>query len=182
MWVVFQASVGTAEPWGPLDWLTAVAMVPLATAGFAMIAAAVYLGVPLFNPRVALEVYPSRSEPGDPLEIAWRLDGPLESVKAMSVVLEGREEVIVPAPGGTRTRARVFRRHLVLRTTDPTVMRYGGVAYTLPETLIPSFSGRRYRIAWYFRVFAGVGRWPQVRQEIEYPVLAPKEAPESMET
>ena len=177
---VFEALLGGSGSWTLVDWLVLAALMPFAAAGAGLVGLAVYFGVPLLNPRVTLEIYPSRSGPGDRVELAWRIEGDAERIRVLNLHLEGREEVTVTTPTGTGTVQEVFRRLPVLRTSEPDRIRSGGAAFRLPADTVPSFGGRRGRLAWYFCIQSGVGRWPHIRQEVEYPVIptTPPAAPE----
>lgn len=168
---VYQALLGNLNQWTLADWGVLVVLMPFAAGGFGLAGIAVFLGAPLANPRVTLEMFPSRAGPGETVEIAWRFDGRLDRVRSVTITLEGREEARRTGPSGSRSKAAAFRRQQIYRTTDPDRIRAGGTSFRLPDDLVPSFGGRHSRLAWYVSITSGVGRWPHVRQELEYTIV-----------
>lgn len=166
----YQDYLGGTDRWVLANWLWVVMLMPFAAVGAGLVGIAVYLGVPLANPRLRFEVFPSRSGPGDTVEVAWEFQGPIDKIAALTIHLEAREEATRSTRSGLHTKVEAFRRLPVARLSDPDRIRSGGLSYRLPEDAVPSHSGRKNRITWYFCIYSGVGRWPQVRQELEYPI------------
>jgi len=170
----YQGWVSSGAAWAWTDWLLILLFLPCGAAGLALAALAVYLGVPLGNPRVTFEVFPPAAPPGETVEVAWKIEGALERVRSVGVVLEGREEAWRETRFGPIGRSAVFRRVPVFRTAEPDRIRSGGAAVRLPDDLIPSFNGRTNRLAWYLCIHGGFGRWPNLRQELALTVLPPR--------
>lgn len=169
---VYQSWLGH-DGWTWAQWLGLLALMPFAAAGCALAGLAVYLGVPLRNPRVTFEAYPGQAEPGDTIEVAWRFRGALQHLRSVGIVLEGREEAWRTTRVGRLCRTAIFRRLTLLRTSETDRLKSGGAAIRLPPDLVPSFSGTSNRIAWYLCIQDGVGRWPHLRQCLPLMVRPP---------
>ncbi|CAK0760695.1 hypothetical protein WCLP8_3230014 [uncultured Gammaproteobacteria bacterium] len=155
------------SPDGLLGTIVAALMMPLAAIGIALLGAAAYIGVPLLNPRVTLTAGPAPGHAGDLIQVSWTLEGSVDRIPRLSIVAEGVEEV----SGGWRTLRHVFRRQQVFQTTEPSRIRSGSTTIEIPKNAIPSFLGRSHRLAWVIRLQCGSAHWPNVCQEIDFPVV-----------
>lgn len=161
-------------PWDLVDWSVFLVVLPFALAGLALIGLAIYLGVPLLNPRVTIEIDPPVAVLGEPIDVSWQFDGAVARIPRLIVRLEGREEVLAPKHTGRGpamiAERRVFRRIGVIQSSSAEEISRGSTTLRIPRDSMPSFSGRGSRVAWYVCLYGGSDRWPHVRQELEFVV------------
>jgi len=163
--------------WDLIDWILFLVVLPFALVGLGLAAFSAYLGVPLLNPRVLIEVSPGIATLGEAIEVSWHFEGAVERIPRVVVRLEAREEVLGPpkdkaAPGQRPpiVQQRVLRRVGVIQAATPAEIRSGSVSLRIPADSVPSFNGQRHRVAWYICLHGGSDRWPNVRQELEFTV------------
>lgn len=154
-------------PGGLFGTIVTALMTPLAAIGILLLGLAAYIGVPLLNPRVTLTAGPAPGHAGDTIEVSWVLEGSIDRIPRLSIVAEGLEEV----SGGWRTQRHVFRRQQVFQTTERSKIRSGSTTIEIPKNSPPSFLGRSHRLAWVIRLQCGAAHWPNVCQEIDFPIV-----------
>lgn len=124
----------------------------------------------LFNPRIAVSINPPFVKLGDTLEVEWGFQGKVERIHRLTVVLEGREEIVTGTGKNRRTRREVFSRLPVIETIDPHQIRAGHCKIVVPEKLKPTSDTGNRKVVWELQVRGEIPRYPDMNDDFEIKV------------
>ena len=158
------------EGWGSRLFLSIFVL-----AGLAMIAAAIYQFLALFNPRPVLTVSAAAVPLGGTLDVRWRFTGNVRRLVNLTVSLMAREEATYRRGTTTSTDKSVFVNTVVFDTADRAAMSGGSVKVEVPRDLIHTFTARNNKVTWMLRMHGDIPKWPDVDAEFPITVL-PRDA------
>ena len=116
--------------------------------GVIIIFAAISSFFALFNPRVTLFTRTPTVPLGVEFRFQWKILGPAEKLKKLSIRLEGREQATRSGGKSSHTSTHVFANIPVMELLDHDVVGEGQAQVKIPANLIHTFTGRRNRIVW----------------------------------
>jgi hypothetical protein len=154
-----------------VSWFLVLFLIPFVAIGIFLIGAAVRQALALSNPRPRLTVNPSAVPPGKKFAIAWELDGKVQAVRRLRIVLEGREEAKYRRGTNTATDRHVFATIPIVDTADFDVIRRGTAELTVPADTMHSWTSANNSIVWILRVRGEIPRWPDIDDEFPFTVL-----------
>jgi hypothetical protein len=138
------------------------ALVMLGVIGVSLVGKTVKHTLALSNPRVALAVDSPSVTLGDELRIDWTVDGKLDQVERLSIVLEGREEITYRQGKRTETETNRFAAIAVMTEAAPDIAPAGSARITIPGSTMHSFDGKANKVIWVLRVRGSVTNWPDI--------------------
>ena len=156
---------------GPLEWFLGLFMLPFIAIGLAIVIAAVYFLLALFNPRPGITLTPGVVPLGGTFRLEWAISGRVHVLQRLHICLEGREESTHQNGKNTTTDRNVFVRIEIADLTVAQAMRSGDGTVTVPSHLMHSFAGSHNKILWAIRVHGEIARWPDISEDFAVTVL-----------
>jgi hypothetical protein len=122
-----------------------------------------------FDPYPDVRISPGAAPLGSSFDVEWTFRGSKRRLRSISMVLEGREEVLAEDKTGRHTRPQKLTAPFYLEELDvPTRIHQGEIHVQIPEGLMPSLDGEKTRIVWLVR-FENQIKWG-ARMKYEFPV------------
>lgn len=167
IWFVFLPGSGLFRRGssGLFDWIHLLFMLPFLAVGIALIGAAIYQWMALYNPKAEITITPGVPTLGGRLDLAWRLTGRTEALQNLKVVLEAREEATYRQGTRTSTDRNVFLRIEAASPQDSSTMAEGRTNISLPVDTMPTFKSDNNQIIWSLTVTGRIPRWPDLKEE-----------------
>lgn len=125
----------------------------------------------LFNPRPVLTVERPAVPLGEPLALAWSMDGRVDRLKRLQLWLEGRELATYRRGTDTLTDANVFARFNIADTTAQMDIRSDSATIALPLDSVPSFEAPNNKIEWVIRMHGEIPHWPDLSETWPFKLL-----------
>jgi len=163
---------GIRESWGYQrpDIFSVIFTILMGAIGVGLIGFMGMMFLNLFNPRVAVSMNPRFVKLGDTVEVEWGFQGKVERIHRLTVVLEGREEIVTGSGKNRRTRRDVFSRLPIIETIDPHQIRAGHGKIVVPENLKPTADTGSRKVVWELQVRGEIPRYPDVSDDFEITV------------
>lgn len=156
---------------GNPSWFLTIFLVPFLGVGLFLLGALVHAALGLLNPRTRLTLEVPAVPVGGSVQLTWDLEGRLERVRQLRIVLEGLEQATYRRGTHVHTDQRVFAREVLFECDRPRDMAHGRVEVAIPEGSMHTFEAESNRVVWKLRVLGEIPRWPDVEDELELPVL-----------
>ncbi|HEY3900797.1 MAG TPA: DUF3592 domain-containing protein [Chthoniobacter sp.] len=137
--------------------------------GVLVIFAAISKFLALFNPRVKLMTRTPAIPLGAELRFEWKILGPAEKLKKLSIRLEGSEQASYHSGKSTQTATHVFADIPVIEMVDRDVVAEGQARVMVPANLMHTFTGQYNRITWRLRLRGENPHLPALEEE--YPIV-----------
>jgi hypothetical protein len=145
--------------------------------GVIIIFAAISSFFALFNPRVTLFTRTPTIPLGAEFRFQWKILGPAEKFKKLSIRLEGSERATHSGGKSSHTSSHVFADIPVMELLDHDVVADDEARVKIPANLMHTFKGRRNRILWQLRLRAENPLLPALEED--YPITVLPAAPHS---
>lgn len=146
-------------------------LIPFEAIGLIMIGAVGYCALACFNPRLRLSLGRPDLRLGDSTELRWACAGRYDRIERLRIRLEGREEATYRRGTTTTTDKNTFARIDLAEITQPFEIASGRAMLTLPADTMHSLAAPNNKIIWAIIVHGQIGRWPDIKDEYEIPVL-----------
>jgi hypothetical protein len=172
---VWQAVEGFRR--GNPDWGLTLFISLFVLVGLGLVGGVGYHFLALFNPRVHLTLQTSPARLGTPEGIAWEVTGNAGRMARLTLTCEGREEATYRRGTRTCTDKSAFARIVIADLAPGGQLARGRTDFTIPDSLVPTFTAPNNKILWSLNVRGDVHRWPDVSEEFELIVLPTKGAP-----
>ncbi|HKS35601.1 MAG TPA: DUF3592 domain-containing protein, partial [Verrucomicrobiae bacterium] len=166
---VFQAFQSWQK--GRPEWFLIIFLIPFVLIGLAIIAAAGYFLLALFNPRPVLTINSSAVPLGGTLDLQWRMTGRVEAIQRLRLFLEGREEATYRRGTSTCTDKEVFATVELADVTSQNDKRAGHCRFTIPADTMHSFESGSNKIVWSLNIHGNIRWWPDVKEEFPLVIL-----------
>jgi hypothetical protein len=120
-----------------------------------------------FDPHPNLKLERGSVELGDAFELDWRFTGPVERLRSLRIILQGREETTVAEQvrgqygikqASEKQEHDAFYQDSLLTTQSQSEAVRGRVCVKLPRGTMPTFTGEKTKIVWSLR-FEGDIAW-----------------------
>ena len=157
-----------------IAWLIGLFLIPFALAGVGLLIACGYYGLALLNPRVAVTLSRGAVGLGETVDVRWTMAGRYDRVRRLKIYLEGREQATYRRGTSTATDKHVFARFDLIDTDAVDDIRSGGMKLTMPADSVPTFHAANNKVLWVLVVRGEIPNWPDVKDEFEIHVIAPK--------
>lgn len=171
-WVVGWQAVQTWRRGHPDIFLSLFISIFL-LAGLGLVLAVLYHFLALFNPRLHLTLQEEALRLGEPADLRWSLSGGARKVRALRMVLEGREEAVYQNGKSTSTAKSAFFTQELLNTSADSGATSGVVRITIPPSSMHSFKADHNRVVWAVKVTGEIPEWPDLDEEFPLEVLPP---------
>ena len=156
---------------GRPEYCLSIFIVPFVLIGIAILGGAVYCLMGLFNPKPRLRLNGVAVPLGEPLEIAWVVEGAVHRIERLRIALEGREEATYTRGTDTVTDKETFARLEIADVRDRAAIRAGKASVVLPADTMHSFAAEHNKIIWTLKVEGAVARWPDIKDEFAFTIL-----------
>lgn len=134
----------------------------------------IYLFMELLNPSVCVTLMPSQIEAGKTGVITWEIEGRIERLKQLDILIECRKEKALfdKNRGRVNTPDSIKLYHEALITvSDFSEIQKGEIGFLIgPEQPI-TFKGDEHNICWYVIIKGSIKRWADIRDEFEFEVV-----------
>jgi hypothetical protein len=158
---------------GTLRWLFALFLIPFILVGIGLVALAIRQALELANPRPTVTVNKSIVALGDEFRVDWSVDGRVEKLTRLSVVVEAREEATYSRGTDTITDTNVFATIPLANQIHPNIAGSGSANVRIPANTMHSFDAAHNRVVWAVRVRGEAPNWPD--SDDEFPLtVAPR--------
>lgn len=164
---------------GEPEWFLTIFMTPFVLVGLGAIGAVGYCFLQLFSPRPLLTVSSQAVPLGGTLDVQWTMLGRIDTVRRMTLHLEGREEATYTRGTDTVTDKEVFARIEVADLADRYEILSGQAQVTVPPDTMHSFEAEHNKIVWALHLHADIPKWPDVDEEFPLAVLPASRAEEA---
>jgi hypothetical protein len=160
---------------GPFSWFLMAFLMIFVVIGLAVLVATVRQGLALFNPQAMLTLSPGEIPVGGQARLDWSVNGKIEQLRNLEIMLEGREEATYRRGTDTVTDRNVFASLPIVNVTERAEMQQGWTTLRIPAHTMHSFTAAHNKVVWLLRVRGEIPRWPDL--DDEYPItVAPKAA------
>ena len=156
---------------GPRETGARIFLGLFALIGAALVIAALYQLLALFNPRPLLTVSAPAVPLGGSLDVRWRFTGNVRRLVKLTVSLMAREEATYRRGTTTTTDKSVFVNTVLLDTADRAQMSGGSVKVNIPRDLIHTFTATNNKVVWMLTVHGDIPKWPDMNAEFPIAVL-----------
>jgi len=150
-------------------------MIPFVLIGVGALIAVVYMLLAMSNPVVRMHFDPRVMTWGEPLRVAWSIDGRAGRFDRLTVTVEGAERATYTRGTDRITDEHVFFDHTLYdaRAMDPRdpLAREGEAELDLPAGAMHSLDAGHNKIVWRIKVKGEIPRWPDVKDEYEFAVV-----------
>ncbi|MEM1108149.1 MAG: DUF3592 domain-containing protein [Planctomycetota bacterium] len=152
-------------------------MIPFVLVGIGCVIAVIYMLLAMSNPVVRMHFDPRVMTWGEPLRVAWSIDGRADRFDRLTVMVEGAERATYTRGTDTITDEHVFFEHTLydaeaLDRRDP-LSREGEAELKLPETAMHSLDLPHNDIVWRIKVKGEIPRWPDVKDYYDFAIVPP---------
>lgn len=139
--------------------------VPFVLVGLALIAGVVASFLSLFNPVFEIAISTGAITRGDPVDLAWEINGNAKRIKRLRIAVVGTESAQYRQGTSTRTDTSEFGLIPIADTTDTEEISFGNKTLTIPIDTMHTFADRHNEIQWAIHLRADIARFPDVYQK-----------------
>lgn len=156
---------------GHPEWFLAVFLIPFVLIGFALILAAGYQFLALFNPYPVVRIRPGRVRLGETADLKWELRGLPGRIRELKIVLTASEQIRNTSDENRRNRTvsmsskPIFERDLVL-LTEPQQIASGQIRLSIPAAGMHSFDSGNCRLIWAVSFLGDIRLWPNLKDDL----------------
>lgn len=154
-----------------MRWFMSIFLVPFVLIGLALIGAVIHQFLALFNPRAELTVSAGAVEPGQVLEVSWRLSGRAERIRRLRITLDGVESATYTRGTDTVTDRETFASLPIYETPNSLNMSRGRASLTIPLGTMHSFEAFRNSVLWSVRLHGEISNWPDLDEHFAIVIL-----------
>ena len=170
-WAIALGTLGK-QNWGPFFFLAIFILL-----GLAILIAAIYATLQIFNPRPILVCSQRDIYPGSEFELSWMFKGNVHRIQHLEIVLEGIEEAKYREGTNTRTDKATFFKQQLVASEEADKIAQGFELISIPVATMHSFKSTNNSFTWQIRVNGKIAFWPDIRDRFDIMVLAPLVAP-----
>lgn len=141
--------------------------------GIATAIGVVYFALATANPVPRLVLDRARPTPGDRCRVAWTFRGRVDRIESLTLKLHARERATYQRGTNSVTEHHALYEQDLVTLEGPVDSR-GSVEFEIPENAMPTFTARKNEIEWRLVIHGDISRWPDVKEEMVFPVYAPE--------
>ncbi|MGQ9592664.1 MAG: hypothetical protein ACUVYA_20500 [Planctomycetota bacterium] len=141
-------------------------LIPFALVGLGAILWAIHGFLALSNPRVILRLSEGSPRLGEPVTLAWEVEGRGAALERLRVLLVGREEAKYRRGTDTVTDREDFYEETLVDAQEPgEIARGGEMRFAVPADSMHTFEAPNNKIFWRLAVKGTIPRWPDISEE-----------------
>lgn len=141
-------------------------LIPFALVGLGAILWAIHGFLALTNPRVVLRLSEAAPRLGEPVTLAWEVEGRGAALERLRVLLVGREEAKYRRGTDTVTDREDFYEETLVDAQEPgEIARGGEMRFAVPADSMHTFEAPNNKIFWRLAVKGTIPRWPDISEE-----------------
>lgn len=152
------------------EWLLLIIGLVFGAVGLFLIFRAIRSILSLRNPVPRVLVAPGRLQPGESMNLSWRLDGSMSRLSNLTVYLEGVEVAQYRRGTRTVTDRNVFFQKCLFETSDKGSLREGNAVHDFPVASVPSMKSEHNEILWQLVFLGDIPRWPDLCESYRVPL------------
>lgn len=148
---------------GKPEWFMLFFLIPFVLIGIGIIFILGYYILALFNPKLELTCRPGQPALGERFQVSWRVNGNVNRLQSLKLVLEAEEVARYMRGTTTVTDRNTFEQVLLADQSQDVATDYSGnVELTIPPGSMHSFKGRNNEIIWSIKAEGKIARWPNI--------------------
>lgn len=149
------------------NWFVFLFLGIFALIGFGVGIAAIHSLLAIFNPLVTLTLSHVPIRLGDKVTLKWALDGKIDRVQRLTIVLEGCEQARYRRGTDTVTDKNTFFTLMLADTSRRIDIGRGSVQFQVPDDTMHTFEAKDNKILWFLVTKGEIPNWPDVKDEMQ---------------